>query len=129
MPDEPCMSGLGAASALAQARPKHHYIRIRHRASGTVIAEGRVGWAITPFEGNYYIHRASLKGQFKPSFIPGFCIYKFLYVWMDLVLPSGRREKALGWLYWCPNPLLPFIWYRVAVPQQHPSLAVEELGP
>ena len=103
-------------------------VRINHEPSGTVIAEGRIGWAIMPFEGNYYISRRSLKATFKPNFIPGLCVYKFLYVWMDLMLPKGAREVSLGWLYWLPNPLLPFIWYRVAVPQFHPSLIVEEVG-
>lgn len=58
--------------------------------------------------------------------MPGFCPYKFLYVWMDLVLDKGNRVKSLGWLYWLPNPLLPFIWFRVAVPGYHPELEIEE---
>ena len=33
------------------------YVRISHRASQTTLAEGPVGWGITPFEGNYYISR------------------------------------------------------------------------
>lgn len=32
--------------------------------------------------------------------------------------------KSLGWKNWFPNPLLPFIWFCVAVPQQHPDLLV-----
>jgi hypothetical protein len=100
-------------------------IRITHRASGTVVAHGPLGWGITPFEGNYYISRQYLKAAFKPNFVPGFCIYKFLYTWMDLIVPSGRI-RYLGWLYWLPNPLLPFIWYRVAVSSSDPSLEVEE---
>lgn len=67
-----------------------------------------------------------LTGQFKPNFVPGFCPYKFLYVWPDLVLADGRKVKNPGWLYWLPNPLLPFIWYRVAVPRRRPELLVEE---
>ncbi len=36
-----------------------------------------------------------------------------------------------GWLsswrtYWLPNPLLPFIWFRTAVPGRHPEIDVEE---
>jgi hypothetical protein len=103
-------------------------VRITHRPSGTVVAEGPLGWAITPFEGNYYISRRFLNATFKPNFIPGFCIYKFLYVGMDLLLPNHGREIGLGWLYFLPNPLLPFIWYRVAVPQRHRSLIVEDLA-
>ena len=97
-------------------------VRITHKASGEVIAEGPLGWGITRFEGNYYIGRQYLQTKgFKVNFIPGLCIYKFLYVWLDFSW-SGGKSKFLGWLYWLPNPLLPFIWYRVAVPDGHPDL-------
>lgn len=103
------------------------HIRIRHRKSGELLAEGPLGWGITPFEGNYYIRGRHLRTRgFKPNYIPGLCPYKFLYVWMDLVLASGEKVKFLGWLYWLPNPLIPFIWYRVAVPREHPELLIEE---
>ena len=36
-------------------------IRITHTPSGKVIAEGPLGWGITPFEGSYYIQRRYLK--------------------------------------------------------------------
>ncbi len=36
-------------------------VRIRHRDTGTLLAEGPVGWGITPFEGNLYIARKYLK--------------------------------------------------------------------
>ena len=102
-------------------------VRITHIPTGTLIAEGPIGWGITPFEGNFYIRRRYLKTSgFKPNFIPGICPYKFLYVWMDLRLATGQKVRGLGWLYWLPNPLLPFIWFRVAVPRQHPELVVEE---
>ncbi len=103
-------------------------ICITHRPSGTRLAEGPLGLGITPFEGNLYISRKYLltKG-FKPNFIPGLCPYKFLYVWLDLNLANGDQVKNLGWLYWLPNPLFPFIWYRVGLPRQHPDLVVEEL--
>lgn len=103
-------------------------IRITHRATGTVIAEGPLGWGITPFEGNYYIRKRYLKATFAPNLIPGLCVYKFLYVWMDLVLRNGDREKSVGWLYWLPNPLFPFIWYRVAVSNSDPCLRIEEMA-
>ncbi len=103
------------------------YIRITHKASGLPLAEGPLGWGITPFEGNLYIGRKYLKtDRFRPNFLPGLCIYKFLYVWMDLHLDEGRRIRNLGWLYWLPNPLLPFIWYRVALPRSHPEILIEE---
>lgn len=108
-------------------------IRITHRPTGAVLAEGPLGWGITPFEGNYYIARRYLRaGKFRPNFIPGICVYKFFYVWMDLVLPGGEqkegiKERSIGWTYWLPNPLLPFIWYRVALPGAHPNLVVERV--
>lgn len=102
-------------------------IRITHRPTGMVLAEGPLGWGITPFEGNLYIRRRHLStAALKPNFIPGFCPYKFLYVWMDLRSPD-RRFKNVGWLYWLPNPIFPFIWYRVAVPRYHPDIQVDEV--
>ncbi|MFQ5650235.1 MAG: hypothetical protein ACE5IY_09875 [bacterium] len=103
------------------------YVRIRHRPTGVALAEGPLGWGITPFEGNLYVSRKYLlTDKFKPNFIPGVCPYKFLYVWMDLEVEPGQRIRNLGWMYWLPNPLLPFIWFRVAVPRSHPELHVEE---
>ena len=106
------------------------YIRIRHRTSGMLLADGSLGWGITPFEGNYYIGRKHLvTKRFRQNFMPGLCIYKFLYVWMDLHLDDGQRVRNLGWMYFLPNPLLPFTWFRVAVPGMHPDLEVEEYSP
>lgn len=103
------------------------FIRITHRPSGTKLAEGPVGWGITPFEGNFYIRQKFLlTSGFKPNFIPGLCIYKFLYVWMDLKLDSSTKVRSLGWMYWLPNPLFPFIWFRVGLPRVHPELEIEE---
>ena len=106
----------------------HKTVRITHKPSGTPIAEGPVGWGITPFEGNYYIRKKYLlTDRFQSSYIPGLCVYKFLYVWLDFRLPDGGKSRALGWLYWLPNPLFPFVWYRVAVPRHHPEIAVEDV--
>ncbi len=103
------------------------YIRVIHEPSQTKIAEGPVGWGITPFEGNLYIRKKYLRTKgFKPNFMPGLCVYKFLYVWLDLELEGGDKAKDLAWLYWLPNPLFPFIWYRVGVPRAHPELQIEE---
>jgi len=101
-------------------------VRITHKPTGIAIAEGPIGWGITPFEGNYYIQRKYLlTDRFQPNYVPGFCVYRFLYVWLDFRLPDGEKFRSLGWLYWLPNPLFPFIWYRVAVPKHHPELAVD----
>ena len=101
-------------------------MKIIHRESGELIADGERGWAITPFEGNFYISGGALKTKgFRINFVPGICIYKFLYVWLDFHNQNGTVDKFLGWKYWLPNPLLPFIWFRVAVPQEHPGLIVE----
>ncbi len=102
-------------------------VRITHRPTGTRLAEGPLGWGITRFEGNFYIRKKYLLTQgFKPNYIPGLCPYKFLYVWMDLNLKDGSKLKNLGWLYWLPNPLLPFIWYRIGLPGSNPDILVEE---
>ncbi len=90
------------------------------------MAEGPLGWGITPFEGNLYIRRRYLRIPFRPTFVPGLCPYKGLYVWAEPVL-DGTRTPMLGWIYWLPNPLLPFIWYRVGLPREHPALVVEEV--
>jgi hypothetical protein len=67
-------------------------IRIRHKSSGLLLADGPIGWAITPFEGNFYIHRKSLKtDRFEVNFQPGLCIYKFLYTWLDLRVEGDQR--------------------------------------
>lgn len=103
-------------------------IRLTHVPTGTLLAEGPIGWGITPFEGNFYIGRRHLKtDKFRVNFIPGLCIYKFVYVWLDLALCEGKNFRSLAWLYWLPNPLLPFIWYRVALPGNHPDIRVERL--
>ena len=102
------------------------HIRITHKPSGELLAEGPLGWGITPFEGNYYIGKKYLKSTgFKPNYLPGLCWYKFLYVWMDFVPKEGAKSRYLGWYYWLPNPLFPFVAFRVGLPAQHPEIAVE----
>ncbi len=103
------------------------FIRITHKPTNTKIAEGQLEWDITPFEGNLYIRKKCLlTNGFKPNFLPGLCPYKFFYVWLDLDLENGEKVRNLGWLYWLPNPLFPFIWYSVGLPRAHPELLVEE---
>lgn len=105
-------------------------IRVWHDPSDTLLAEGPKSWGgITPFEGNLYIRRKYLETDaFRPNYIPGLCPYKGLYVWLDLRLPNQPPARGLGWLYWLPNPLLPFIAFRVGIPRTHPGLRVEEYG-
>lgn len=105
---------------------KRKCVRIKHRDTGVLIADGPVGWGITPFEGNYYVGRKYLLTDcFRVNYLPGLCPYKFLYVWLDFHGPDGLLTKNLGWMYWLPNPLLPFIWFRTAVPQSHPEIDIE----
>ncbi len=109
------------------SNPPRKHVRITHRSSGLKLADGPLGWGITTFEGNFYISSKYLQtDRLKPNFIPGVCLYKFLYVWLDLHLESGEKVSNLGWKYWLPNPLLPFIWYRVALPASRPELLVEQ---
>ena len=100
-------------------------IQIFHRPTQTLLAEGRSGWDITPFEGNFYVRKKCLIGTpFKLTGIPGLCPYKFIYLWMDLDLEDQRRSRFLAWKYVIPNPLLPFIWFRVGIYGKHNEIEV-----
>lgn len=100
-------------------------IRILHRPSQTILAEGQRGWDITPFEGNYYVRKKCLVGdRFKLTMIPGLCPYKFIFLWMDIELDDLPLARMLAWKYVIPNPLLPFIWFRVGIFGQHPDIEV-----
>ncbi len=102
-------------------------ISISHAETGQLLAEGPQGWGMMPFEGNYYISRKFLKTKgFKLSYVPGLCPYKFLYVWLNFERSDGKKDKFLGWKYFLPNPIFPFIWFRVAVPQQHPLISIQK---
>jgi hypothetical protein len=102
-------------------------IQILHRPSQTVLAEGKRGWDITPFEGNYYVRKKCLIGnRFKLTLLPGFCVYKFVYLWMNLQLDGQAPISLLAWKYVIPNPLFPFIWYRVGIYGGHPEIEVRE---
>ena len=63
---------------------------------------------------------------FRGNTLPGLCVYKFLYMWLDFVPLDGTVVKNLVWKHWLPNPLFPFIWFRVAVPATDPDIVVEE---
>ena len=103
-------------------------IRIIHRPSNTLLAEGKKGWDITPFEGNYYIRKKCLVGQlFKLSAIPGLCPYKFIYLWLDLHPGDQPRVRYLAWKYIIPNPLLPFIWFRTGIYGSHQDIEIQKV--
>lgn len=104
------------------------FVRISHRDSGTVLAEGPLGWGITPFDGGYYVAGKYLRTDgFTTSGVPGLCPYKFLYIWMNLRLADGSVVRDVGWKYVVPNPLFPFTAWRVAVSQHDARLTVEKL--
>lgn len=107
---------------------RRHMVTIRHRASGRVVAEGPVGWGVTPFESAWYVSpKYRLDGRFRPSPVPGICPYKGLYQWLDFELNDEIVVDRLGWYYWLPNPLLPFTAFRVALPASHPDLEYEKV--
>ncbi len=84
---------------------------------------------MTSFEGNWYVGRQHLRtAGFSNTALPGLCPYKFIYLWMDYQAKDGSFSKGLGWKYVLPNPLLPFIAFRVAVPGDHPDLDIEITG-
>jgi hypothetical protein len=54
-------------------------VRITHTSTGIEIADGPIGWGITPFEGNYYIRRKFLQSDsFRVNFLPGICLMDVL---------------------------------------------------
>lgn len=106
------------------------WVQIRHQPTGAIIAAGPLGWGITRFEGNYYVRRRYLReGHFRADYIPGVCVYKGLYIGLNYIAPDRTVSTHLGWMYWLPNPLFPFIMFRVAVPADHPLLSVEPVNP
>lgn len=106
--------------------PAKKHITIRHKATGTVLAQGPRGWGIAPFEGNYYVQGKYLaREHFQHSAFPGICPYKGIYHWVNVTLPDGQTEGLIAWRYVVPNPLLPFIAFRVGIQGGHPALSYE----
>ena len=107
---------------------KKSIIRITHKPSGELIAEGEKGWGMFSFEGNFYISSKNLKTEgFKFSGIPGICPYKFLYFWYHFKAKDGSKSPMIAWKYWLPNPLFPFVAFRIAVPKNHPDLIIDNV--
>ncbi len=72
-------------------------LKVVHRASGTVLAEGPTGWGMTRFDGGIYIRRRHLVGgTFSVGIVPGLCVYKGFYLSLDYTPPDGPVERALG---------------------------------
>jgi hypothetical protein len=104
-------------------------LRILHVPSGEVIAQGPPGLrGILAFEGNFYIHGRCLKTRgLRSNGVPGFCIYKFFYVWCDFRATDGTVERLMAWKYWLPNPLFFFIAFKFAVPASSSTLRIESI--
>lgn len=45
--------------------------------------------------------------------------------WYHFRAEDGTKTPVIGWKYWLPNPLFPFIAFRIAVPMKHPEFLVE----
>lgn len=45
----------------------------------------------------------------------------------SLIIPRQEILMNLAWLYWFPNPLFPFIWFRIVISCDHPDLLIEEM--
>ncbi|GAB4190603.1 MAG: hypothetical protein Tsb002_18680 [Wenzhouxiangellaceae bacterium] len=108
-------------------------LSIVHRASGVELARGTTGWWLTPFDNSYYIAGRCLRSRhFRNRWIPGLCPYKGLYHWVDWHFESDQGdcycERLLAWRYWLPNPLLPFIAGRIALPRNHQALDYQWIG-
>ena len=41
------------------------------------------------------------------------------------MLSDGKKLRNLGWCHWLPNPLFPFVAFRVGLPAHHPLIRVE----
>ena len=111
-----------------EPKPKE-VVRIIHKPSGDILAEGPAGWGMFSFEGNYYVADKNIKTDgFSSSWIPGLCIYKFIYFWYHFKASDGSRSPMLGWKYWFPNPLFPFIAFRIAIPKRHPHIKIVKIS-
>ncbi len=72
------------------------FVRVSHLPTGTRLAEGPLGWGITPFEGNLYTRAKHLRTGFQGELPPGLCFYKFLYVWLNLRVDDETFRNLTG---------------------------------
>ena len=101
------------------------WVTIHHEETGTLLAEGRKGWDMLPFEGNWYIRKRCLhSGRWRTTGWPGLCFYKGLYLWVTLEA-AGVQDRLVAWRYVVANPLFFFIWGRIGVADGDPRLVVE----
>ena len=101
--------------------------KIIHSPTGIIIAEGTTKDGLKSFEGNYYVKTKYFKPAIiKTNYVPGLCFYKFIYIWMDLILPDGGKVRNIGWKYIIPNPIFYIVIGRVGLPKNHPELSIEE---
>jgi uncharacterized protein (DUF427 family) len=102
-------------------------VRLRYRPTGEILAEGPSGWGITRVAGAYYVRARFLRrAAFAPTLVPGLCPYKGIYQWVQVRAGDGASLRGAAWRYVVPNPLLPFIWFRIAIDGSHPDIAVED---
>ncbi|TXM70712.1 hypothetical protein [Methylobacterium sp. WL120] len=72
-------------------------MKVVHRGSGTVLAEGPSGWGMSRFGGGIHIRRRHLVGgTFSLGIVPGLCVYRGLYLSLDYMPPDGPIERGLG---------------------------------
>lgn len=47
----------------------------------------------------------------------------------DTTVGAGSSVvKIVAWHFWLPNPLFPFIWFKVALPGKHRELLFDEIA-
>jgi hypothetical protein len=44
---------------------------------------------------------------------------------LHIVVEGYQTARFVAWKYLVPNPLLPFIWFRVGVPDNHHEIEIQ----
>ncbi|MEO7065445.1 MAG: hypothetical protein ABI114_00920 [Rhodanobacter sp.] len=103
-------------------------LRVTHRPSGSLLAEGPSGRGIALFEGNYYVRRKYLCiTRRKEGSPPRPCVYSFLYAGLDLWLAGRAQTESTGKSRWLTHRLVPILAFRLAFPGDDPSIRFERL--